>query len=456
MLRSLSFILILFLLARLPAGCKKWVEVPPPVGHPSTEALFSSEASARGVLSGVYSELMSGVHFASSLTTLYSGLAADELYNYTPGVRDGFTHNELSEATHPLLSAGFWQPAYRFIYTANLVLEKLPGAPLEPAVKRTLLGEARFVRAFCYFHLVTGFGGVPLVRSTDYRATRSLPRSGTEAVWDFIVEDLREAEKGLPTFQEAQERLRPSREAAMALRARVHLYRGQWSAAAAAATELIGGGHFALAARTEEVFRSAGPETIFYLPALPPHYRLPEASAVLPASAAALPAYLVRPELLTAFEAGDRRRDAWIGSRLYGGQPLYYPAKYKDPATGPGWTHYTVLRLAELYLVRAEAFAHLGDVEGALADLNALRGRAGLQHITGPGPGSLLERIEKERRVELAFEWGHRWNDLRRTGRAGAVLGPLKGARWQATDTLWPLPGDQLRLNPALTQNPGY
>lgn len=444
------------LLLLLPGGCKKWVSIPPPPGSPSREELFSSEASARGVLSGVYSEWAGGSHFASSLATLYGGLSADELYYFTPGLRDSFTRNELSPATHTLLSAGWWQPAYRFIYTANLVGESLPPSPLPPEVKRTLMGEARFVRAFCYAHLAAFFGGVPLVTATDYRQTRGLPRSTSPAVYELVVEDLREAARLLPEGGRPEERLRPLRAAALALLARVQLYRGAWSEAAAAAGEVIGSGQFALAESPGAVFGGNNPETIFYLPAPPPHYRLAEAAAVLPASAAALPTYCVRPELAGAFEAGDRRRAAWIGVRTYGGQPLYYPAKYPSAYADPQQGGYTVLRLAELYLVRAEALFHLGDRRGALQDLNALRRRAGLTDLGALSEEELLAALERERRAELAFEWGHRWNDLRRWGRAGSVLRPLKGATWQPTDTLWPIPGDQILLNGALTQNPGY
>jgi hypothetical protein len=58
--------------------------------------------------------------------------------------------------------------------------------------------------------------------------------------------------------------------------------------------------------------------------------------------------------------------------------------------------------------------------------------------------------------VELFTEWGHRWFDLKRTGRSEAVLGPLKGASWQSSDVLYPVPLDELQRNVYLQQNPGY
>lgn len=440
----------------LPVGCTKWISVPPPPGSPPSAQLFSSEASARGVLSGVYYEMAIGPSFSSSLATLYGGLAADELYDYAPGLTGQFTRNELSPPVHSLLSTGLWQPAYRSVYTANIALEKLPAAPLPQDVKAELIGEALFIRAFSYSQLVSFFGGVPLVRTADYRQAMNIPRTTAEEILQLMVQDLEEAAAALPERTLPEERLRPGRGAAIALRARLHLYRGEWEAAAAAASEVIGSGRYRLTTHPSEVFVTGSPETIFFLPAPPPHYRLAEAAAFVPLTEAALPTYCLRRELLDAFEPGDARREAWTGSRTYGGQAFYYPAKYPHATAHPDQEAYTVLRLAELYLVRAEALAQLEDTAAALADLNVIRQRAGLPPLSSLEREALLEAIRRERRVELAFEWGHRWNDLRRWGKATAVLAPLKGATWQPTDTLWPLPEDQLLLNPALTQNPGY
>jgi starch-binding outer membrane protein, SusD/RagB family len=454
-----SYILCIVLLAAVPlGGCKKFVTVPPPPERPTTDVLFSSEAAARGVLSGIYFEMVSAPSlFSGGLTTLLGGLAADELLYYTPGLRDEFARNEITPAAHGLLSTGLWQPAYRFIYTANLALEKLPGASaLSDTTRRQLQGEARFVRAFCYYYLVRFFGDVPLIRSTDYRETMRVARTPKRGIYAAILEDLGRAEEELADVGAPGSHTRPARQAATALRARVHLDLGQWSEAIAAAGSVIHSGLFVLAERPQTVFHERSPELIFYLEAPPPYYILPEATAILPRFPSTLPTYLVQPELLQAFEAGDGRREAWIAERIFGGKLLYFPAKYRGGSAGNEKEGYGVLRLAEQYLVRAEARIHTGDMSGALADLNGIRQRAGLRPLTSTHRDALLAAVEKERRVELAFEWGHRWNDLRRNGRAEAVLGALKGSTWQPADTLWPIPQDQIGLNPALMQNPGY
>jgi hypothetical protein len=115
-----------------------------------------------------------------------------------------------------------------------------------------------------------------------------------------------------------------------------------------------------------------------------------------------------------------------------------------------------VLRLAEQYLIRAEARAQQNNLAGAKDDVDAVRLRAGLPVLPDNlNRDEMLLAIEQERRIELFSEWGHRWFDLKRTGRALAVLSPLK-AGITATDLLYPIPLDALKTNPNLVQNPGY
>ncbi len=114
------------------------------------------------------------------------------------------------------------------------------------------------------------------------------------------------------------------------------------------------------------------------------------------------------------------------------------------------------IRLTEMYLIRAEALAQLGRTEEAMDDVNAIRVRAGLNTLPRTlGKTDVLLAVEKERRFEF-FTDGHRWIDLVRTGRADAVLGALKGAKWKSYAQLYPVPAKEIELNPNLTQNPGY
>ena len=145
----------------------------------------------------------------------------------------------------------------------------------------------------------------------------------------------------------------------------------------------------------------------------------------------------------------------------YNGTTFYYPYKYKkgdDYSSNPPppTEYYIVFRLAEQYLIRAEARAQQGNIGGGQADINLIRNRSGLANTIASDKGNLLSAVEHERQIELFAEWGHRWLDLKRTNRADQVLGAIKGASWQSTDKVYPIPQSQIQLNPFLTQNPGY
>ena len=162
--------------------------------------------------------------------------------------------------------------------------------------------------------------------------------------------------------------------------------------------------------------------------------------------------------LLNAFEANDNRQSHWVGSYTDGVTTWFFPYKYKVQASsGPVVTEYSmVFRLAEQYLIRAEARAEQNtNISGALSDLNVIRSRAGLASINTNDKDSLLTLIQHERQVELFSEWGHRWFDLIRTGKADAVLGSEK-PNWKSTAKLFPIPLVEIQENPKITQNPGY
>ncbi len=115
-----------------------------------------------------------------------------------------------------------------------------------------------------------------------------------------------------------------------------------------------------------------------------------------------------------------------------------------------------VIRIAELWLIRAEARAQQDHLSDALNDLNAVRNRAGLPNSTASSQSDILLAIEKERRVEFAFE-PHRWFDLVRTGRAGVVLNITDTLnKVHTTHYLFPIPTPELQADHSLVQNPGY
>jgi starch-binding outer membrane protein, SusD/RagB family len=440
-------------------SCKKFVEVPPPTNQIVNPLPFKDDATATATVNGIYSEMMrSQNQFSDNLTTLYAGMSADELYYYSPSFRDEFVKNEITQANHENLRTSFWEPAYKFIYTSNLCIEQLVQSfSLTPHIKNTLIGECKFIRAYCYFYLINLFGDVPLVVTSDYRINSSLPRVSKNQVYVQIINDLDDAVNLLGESYPTAGRVRPNKWAVAAMLARVYLYNGDWIDAEIEASAIINSGVYTLEPDLNNVFLKSSKEAILQLIPVNPIFNTYEGYAILQPNNTLPPTYLLTSSLLNAFETGDQREVAWVGSRSFQGQTAYFPYKYKVYGNNAPLTeYYMVLRLAEQYLIRAEARVEQNNFDGALDDINIIRNRAGLPGVNYSSQQAILSAIEQERRIELFAEWGHRWNDLKRTGKINSVLGALKPETWQPTDSLWPVPQAEINLNHALTQNPGY
>jgi hypothetical protein len=219
---------------------------------------------------------------------------------------------------------------------------------------------------------------------------------------------------------------------------------------------VINSGLYKIDENLNTVFKSSSNETIWQLKPVDPSVNTWEGNQILSPGFGFKPTYLVSDDLLNSFEENDKRKLEWVKCDTFAGKVICYPYKYKVSSGRPLTEYYVVLRLAEQYLIRAEARANQNKISGAQDDLNVIRKRAGLDNITANDQSSLLNAIARERRLEFFAEWGHRWYDLKRSNEADSVLGRFNPATWQPTDTLWPIPESQVRLNPALTQNPGY
>jgi hypothetical protein len=253
-----------------------------------------------------------------------------------------------------------------------------------------------------------------------------------------------------------RDRTRPNRAAALALLARVELWLGQWAAADSASTAVIGDGRYFLEPNLDSVFLATSREAIWQLQPVSASIATADGQLFLRQAPPGRPGFFLTPSLLAAFEAGDARWGHWVKSTVYKGVSYFYPYKYKQLTAGAADPEYEmVLRLAELYLIRAEARGRQGDIAGWLADLNLVRARAGLGGVMVAGPADLLTAIAHERQVELFTEWGHRFLDLKRTGQADAVLSASKSG-WQSSDALWPIPAAELAASPGMIQNAGY
>jgi hypothetical protein len=276
-----------------------------------------------------------------------------------------------------------------------------------------------------------------------------------DEVYQKLIEDILRAKDLLPTTNNNLARVRPNHWVASALLARVYLYRGNWTSALAEADHVISNGGYALG-EIEQVFLKGSTSTLWQLDSGLPGTNTHEAHTFsilsTPPANSALSDYLIDD-----FEVGDARFDEWVKSISDGENTWYYPYKYKLYTLTETTEECSILfRLAELYLIAAEAQAQLGNLPGALGYLNLIRNRASLPPLMSMGQQMLLTAIYKERRIEFFTEQGHRFFDLKRTGRANAVLSPIK-PNWEGTDILLPMPESELVLNPnLLPQNEGY
>ncbi len=465
LLQTLFFTIGLsFVIFSLPS-CKKLVKIGEPVNTITTAETFNSNENATSAITGIYYHMTSqiGPGFANGASTLYTGLSSDELSYFpnTTGIIDFQTNTLLP--SNPLLKSNIWDNAYFNIYQANVVIEGLlASGSLTPSIQIQLLGEAKFLRAYSYFYLVNFFGDIPLITTSSYSSIMLTSRSSTKDIYQQIYSDLLDAKSSLPadfsTF--GNERIRATKWAASALLARVYLYNKEWEKAESESSEILTSSLFNLES-INNIFLKNSKEAIWQLqitkntsPFVPQ-----DGINFIPPNNTSAPVYFLTNQLLSSFESGDLRKLNWIDSTMYSGIKYKYPVKYKIRVGTPGnaTQYYMMVRLAELYLIRAEARAKLNKIDVAVSDLNAIRIRSGLLGLSSQlSQQKVLDEIERERQVELFAEDGHRWFDLKRTDRANTVLASLKGSNWQSTDQLYPVPASELIVNPNLSQNEGY
>jgi starch-binding outer membrane protein, SusD/RagB family len=467
-----------FLIAINMSGCKKFLQVEVPSTSVSQDNVYNTDATAIAVLSGVYTDLVSIVSGTDGFSLL-SGLSADELTlasTVTNQKLIAFYSNQLSSGLSVSFGTNYWNDAFYLLFTCNAAINGLEkSTTLSGAVKTQLLGEAKFARALLYFYLVNYYGDVPLVLTTDPNVSRLLPRTRTQEIYEHIVGDLKDAQNVLSNsfldatlLKSSPERIRPTKWAATALLARTFLYVSQYeNAETEASTIITNTGQFALTP-VGGVFLKNSTEAIWQLQPISLNRNTEDAMTFeLPVTGPNRdknPVYL-SAQVLNAFEDGDIRRKTggWVDSVIAGGTTYFFPAKYRaTTTTGSSFTEYLMFfRLAEQYLIRAEARVKQNNIQGAKEDIDVIRTRAGLSGTTANDEPSLLTAILRERQVELFTELGHRWFDLKRMNKIDDVMSvvtPLKATNitWQPDQHLYPIPYNDILKNPNLTQNPGY
>jgi len=469
------------------SSCKKWVDVDGPETSVGFKEAFSTDATAIGVITSLYADMGNQVlGQPAHLTSLscIAGLSADELRYFNASgnsLLNAYYTNSLNAQI--VGDPGYWGAIYAEMYVVNTAIEELNAATLlTPKVKQQLTGEAKFLRAFYYFYLTNLYGDVPLIIGTDYTVNARISKKPKADIYKQVLLDLTEAQNLLSEYYlqgdgitvypaEAQERVRPNKWVATALLARVYLYLNNWTEAEAQASKIIDGQSQFHLESLDKVFLKSSKEAIWQVLPTKGYLNTTDADLFVLMSTGPSgnnPVYL-NERLVESFEDNDERLSSWVGSVSANGKTYYYPNKYKiirSSEPSPPITEYsTVMRLAEQFIIRAEARVQLGNQSGAVSDIDEIRKRAGLPLLESISSGlqkkDLLAAILKERRMELFTEWGHRWLDLKRLNLIDQVMSTAtpeknQGSTWKSYQQYYPLSIAELQKNTNLIQVPGY
>ena len=327
-----------------------------------------------------------------------------------------------------------WNGYYNALYQVNNVLSIVESLP-ESELRNLIIGEAHYFRAYIYHALVTRWGGVPIQKVN----TMEKPfRDSEEVVWSFIEEELQTALAFLGT---SSSYYYVSRDAALALKARVMLERGNLTEAATLADRLGTDGKYKLDS-FDKIFRGkSNTEVIFSFQCLAEESNITISTLFYTYAHPNHGSYVYRPtnEVMNMYDDKDKRKEVSIIN--VGSEPCIN----KYPSGQTGTDPVVMSRLAEMYLISAEA---QGFPKG-LGRLNDLRKERGLEGVDPKDKDEFLQCVLDERRKELLAE-GFRYYDLIRTNMAKTTLG-LKDYQH-----VLPIPGKEMISNPNLEPNPGY
>ena len=421
----------------------------------------------------VYSPFGSG-QFQGNLT---EGLTDQLKYgSFVTGNRAGDCNNyvftpEIISSTGCMLNC--WDPTYVRIRRINEFLAAMVKfSNYSPEMNLRYEAQARFFRAFLYFQLAKRHNAVIIYDNLD-NMRKDIELSTPEATWQFIYDDLTFAAENLPEAWNSENEGRVTKGAAYALLSRAMLYAERWQDARTAAEQVFALGRYQLAPTYEQGYAGRNSESIleFKYQTTAPFHQWDRYMALYheyTTGGSSTPTQ----EMVESYESMDGGKVDWTewhqengtlryppyreleprfaatvlyngakwkGKELencvngkygifvdYGTEPYpygktttgYYVRKFRqesnyDLDNVPCTSTWVELRLAEVYLVHAEACFRLNDAGAAVRDLEKIRSRVGLPTDMGLSGENLFAAIRQERKIELAFE-GHLWWDMRR------------------------------------------
>lgn len=447
-----------------------------PISDLTEGNFFKTGADAEAALVAAYDALQSEYYIFDLFTN--GDVISDNCYAGGDNPNN-FQLDEFTTTTTNVNVQRDWGYLYEGISRANAVLDNvgdIKSPDLSDERKQEILGEASFLRATHYFQLVNLYGEVPLVLekvNTTDPAIIYQARSTVQDVYNAIITDLEFALENAPVGTDQPQRV--SKGAAEAMLAKVYAYlpNPDWSMVDEYASRVISGGSYSLLPSFDHLWdgqHENSAEAIFEIQYIGgtneanwgPQLWLPPSITGDSWRKFNTPSN----DLLQAYDdAGDQVRKQssiiiqnslpWQDGNFPDGN---IPFPYKQRAAN-GWSspnNVILIRLAHIILLQAEAKAELIQLDASKALVNQVRRRVNLPATTASSQLELLKAIMLERRLELAFE-GHRWYDLKRSGKALEVMDALdKGYQITESKLLFPIPQSELDRNPSLTQNSGY
>ncbi len=262
MTNSKLTVIFIFIVICFSACTKDFLEKSPIIGI-TEENFYRTEADAIAGVNAAYATLQFQLSEAGHFRWFWGDIMSDD------AVKGGSSDNDVNDLlqletfkgpTNTDLLEAEWSADYEGIYRANVVLEKVPGIEMDAKLKARILGEAKFIRAWNYYNLVTIFGGVPLADRVLAPSEYNIPRATAEQIWDFIEKDLKEASADLWVRSEyaPADLGRITKGAAQSLLAKTYLWRKKYAEAKATAELVINSNEYILVNDYSEIFTQGG------------------------------------------------------------------------------------------------------------------------------------------------------------------------------------------------------